>query len=122
MADRGMAEKIVGASGNSARTIVLIGSLHAMKDEIEWMPGVNFAAALTPDSLSLIAIHDGGTSWSMTDAAGTIREAPPSSRYRPDPDFLSRADMGWVESLGPAFDGYYYLGTISASPPVLPNE
>ncbi|MEZ5985059.1 MAG: hypothetical protein R3B94_03810 [Hyphomonas sp.] len=124
MRDAGMAEKIRAESEGFDRTIVLVGNVHAREAELKVLPGVQLMAMLVPDAISLFGIYDGGTSWSNRDGlTGSVSEmyrlnliGAPADAMALTPERLP-AYPGDV----PAYDGYFSVGMLSASEPVLPS-
>ncbi|GGY54380.1 hypothetical protein [Parvularcula lutaonensis] len=116
--EQGYADEILSRTNDANRTIVLVGSIHAAKAEGQY-PFVTFPpmASLFPDgSISLDFVHDGGTAWTMRDRVGASRPAKPS-RVRPSEIGYPR--IVFDEDLLPFFDGYLYVGPLTASLPVL---
>jgi hypothetical protein len=122
MRDRGMAEKIRSESEGFDRTIVLAGNVHARKAELAALPGVSLMAMLIPEAISLIAIHDGGTSWNNMDGlSGRVNETSRLDLVDAPADAMALTPERLPAYPGdaPAYDGYFSVGTITASPPAL---
>jgi hypothetical protein len=125
MRDSGMAEKILAESEGFDRTIVLVGNVHAREAELAVLPGVSLMAMLIPDAISLFGIYDGGTSWNSTDGVtGSVNEMHKLNRIGAPADAMALSPEPLPSYPGdvPAYDGYFSVGTISASLPALPPE
>lgn len=122
MRDSGMAEKILSESEGFDRTIVLVGNVHARQAELEVLPGVKLMAMLIPESISLIGIHDGGTGWSSKDGVtGNANEMHQLNLIGAPANTLALSPEPLPAYPGdtPAYDGYFSVGRITASPPAL---
>lgn len=118
--ERDYARRIIAISEGAQRTIVMVGNFHAAKAQGQH-PFVTYApmASYFDDSaVSLDISHDGGTSWNMlseNDAGARQTKASilqPTERRHPH--------IALDEELLPYFDGYFYVGPLTASPPALP--
>lgn len=120
------------------QTVVLVGNLHARKQPVDmgpepWRPMGMFLAA--PEHIvSLQMAWDGGASWScqmaadaaiepgqpITDDMIECRAFPTGSAKRGAPG----EGMGFYPEPfeDGAYDGYFHLGTIDASPPAFPDD
>lgn len=123
MRDAGMAEKIRMESEGFDRTIVLAGSVHARKAELQALPGIDLMAMLVPDSISLLVLHDGGTAWNWTENGPAIDERSPSNREHRTTNSMALTSQKLPAYPGdePNFDGYVSVGPITASSPALPS-
>ena len=122
MGEDGMAEIIRTQSKGFDRTIVLVGNVHARKAELLGLPGVQLMAMLVPDSISLIVLHDGGTSWNRVGEEARSRETFKLNAM----DKAANSMAFSLENIPaypgdvPSYDGYVSVGPITASPPALP--
>ncbi len=119
-----MAETLLAASEEGySRVVVLVGNLHAHKAPSAFFEGVSHMAMLIPDALSLDWRRDGGTAFNVTSEGPGEHALPPNMR---DVPAGSRAPaIGFFESGDSSergFDGYVYLGTVTASPPAVQPE
>lgn len=101
--------------------IVLVGNIHAAKAELGYMPNVKPMGMLLPqDSVVSFKIqHAGGTAW----VSGPQGTGPVD--YGRDltitPQIKDQPEMGMSQMLEPHYDGYFYIGSISASAPKQPR-
>lgn len=121
------------------RVLVLVGSVHAHKQPVTFR-GTSFepmAMRLAPASqiVSLVMVDGGGTMWNCLAKPGlTLRPGVPIGPEDMDCGIHSAQADAVVDSpaavaLGtppqgradPAFDGYYWVGAISGSPPAVPE-
>lgn len=111
--DEGMAKNIVAAlrKADTAGSVALIltGNLHARTDSERWMGW--YVREAFPHARSLDNAYSGGNTWACTmagcgrmDLTGTDRGAGRFVELHDAPD-------------ASGFDGIYYLGAVSASPP-----
>lgn len=121
MRDAGMAEKIRVESEGFDRTIVLVGNVHARKEELQALPGVDLMAMLIPDAISLLVLDDGGTAWNWTENGPGINERSPSNREHRAPNSMALTTEKLPVYPGdqPNFDGYVSVGPITASEPAI---
>lgn len=120
------------------QTVILVGSLHARQERVEmgrdpWRAMAMFLAA-PEDIVSLQMAWDGGASWSCQMAAdANIEPGKPITQdmieckaFPTGPSAKGAAGRGmgfYEEPFGDdAYDGYYHLGTIEASPPAFPAD
>lgn len=117
MRDAGMAEKIRMESAGFDRTIVLVGNVHARKEELQALPGIDLMAMLIPDAISLLVLHDGGTAWSWTENGPGMDDRSPSNREHRAPNSMALTTKKLPAYPGdqPNFDGYVSVGPITAS-------
>jgi hypothetical protein len=104
-----------------SRIVVLTGGVHAVKVQYEELAGIDSMAMLLPEgTLSLTVLHDGGTAWGITDA--TTGPAPVKPSKVELPDGTPFPSVAFAPDLVTGFDGYLYVGPLTASPPALPQE
>ncbi|MDF1804971.1 hypothetical protein [Hyphomonas sp.] len=123
MGEDGLAEIIRTESEGFDRTIVLVGNVHARKAELTGLPGVQLMAMLVPDSISLIVLHDGGTSWSKTNGEARITDVFKTNAMNNVADSMAVGPEKQPAYPGdvPNFDGYVSVGAITASSPAMPS-
>lgn len=100
--------------------VVLVGNLHAMKAR----PSADFpydpmAMHLSGGVVSVNVITDGGTRFGTGSRDGVPEEGLvplEASERRPD-RLPPPPSMGLTDALTPRFDGYLYVGAVTASPP-----
>ena len=118
-------------AGTQEHVVVLVGNLHARETIIDdtWRP---MAMILGPDDdvVTLGQAYDGGASWSCQRVEGAKPDANgrlPMSAVKCGAHKAGRFAMEGMERgfglFAPgegidAYDGYYHVGTITASPPV----
>lgn len=113
--DKIMARNIETLAKDYDRTIVLVGGVHAIRKSAETAaPAASAAAFLTEKSLSLAQTMDGGSAWNCR-AGCKIHPVVSTAPYR---DMAARPNMAWDASLGPEYDGYFHIGTVTPSPPI----
>lgn len=120
LGESGFAGKVLSIANQYDRVIVLVGNIHARQTPPAVFAEVQTAAMLIPDSLSLLVVTAGGTSWNMRNDVAGIHEIPPNE-FAFGLDESTRLRMSLSEDLAPAFDGYIYVGRVSASPPAIPK-
>lgn len=122
MGEDGMAEVIRTESGDYARTIVLVGGVHARQAELEFMPGVQLMAMLVPNAITLRIIDDGGTAWTNQGDSIGVNEQFSSNRdgLPANAMALGPGRLPAYPGDAPAYDGYVSVGTVSASLPAIP--
>lgn len=123
MGEDGMAEIIRANSKGFDRTIVLVGNVHARKAALPGLPGVQLMAMLVPESISLLVVHDGGTSWNMVSGESGLRDTFGSNATYEAADSMAAGPEKLPAFPGdePSFDGYVSVGNITASSPALPS-
>jgi hypothetical protein len=98
------------------RAIVLVGNIHAAETKFDFLEGADNMAMLLPgEPVSLNYRSDGGTAWNNQGEGGKPNLVLPSSTAIPS--VLPVPSIGLTEATGPAYDGYLYVGTVTASPP-----
>lgn len=113
--EAGMAQEIRRLSAGYDRTIVLVGNVHAYL-AIREASSVPSAAMRVPGALSMRVVHDGGESWIHG------AEGPGIHSFQPLNPYAEPANtIGLSEHYGPHFSGFLSVGSISASPPALPE-
>ena len=113
--EKDYADVVLAAAQGADRTIVMSGSIHAMK-----APGnpafVTFdpMASHFPDgTISMLVLHDGGTRWGLTGGESKEHTVSPSSQ----PKVQDYPQFVFDSSLDPQFDGYLTVGLITAAHP-----
>lgn len=126
--DRAMGENITSYVNADKwdKIIVLVGGLHAQRDRVE-LGDTRFdpvASYIQPDmAINLEFAHDAGESWSCIGAVDENGQyAPncgsnPSGRYVPDGAALKPVPSISIHTTSGNFDGTFYVGALSASPP-----
>ena len=120
--ENGMAAALIEASSGSETVIALVGSFHASKTRHQRLPNVDMMAMLLPDDpLTLIAEFDAGTAWNDSIVDGPGARPLPSNR-KGTPEGVTTPAMGFSDATLPQYDGYFYVGPITASLPVMQDE
>lgn len=109
-------------AGPYDRVLVLVGNLHALKKPYNFGSGRFDPMARRLEAygsvLSFGMRHAGGTNWScQRDCAANQAEANASFDRQPFIAFNDEQD-DWLSS---KYDGFYWVGAISASPPKSPG-
>lgn len=118
------AENIASAAeaGSYDRVLVLVGNLHAIKQPHNFGSGHFDPMARRLETygsvLSFQMKHGGGTNWSCQRDCGVNTAAADGSFQREPFIALNNGETDWLDS---KFDGFYWIGPISASPPKAPN-
>lgn len=126
-------------AGDYDHVVILVGSLHAAKAEFEFgsEPWKAMALKLAPEDevISLVQQDAGGEAWYCTLRPDATRE--PGQPFTDDDivcgTYPSSPDTGWSgeprmslwQEGDPAderYDGYFYLGPITASPPAFKTQ
>lgn len=123
--ERGMAEMLtkIQQLNQPAMGVVLVGNYHARKNiEIDaTQPFYSLGVRLLKiGALSIQAYYDDGQAWTMRQEMSGITQKNsnlPENFIKPTPSQGIVLDKILSEEKMTAFDGYYYLGKISASPP-----
>lgn len=113
--EAGMAQEIIRRSAGYDRTIVLVGNVHAYLASRE-NSGVPSAAMRVPGALSLRVVHDGGESWIHGAEEAGIHSFPALNPHGEPVNTI-----GLSARYDPHFSGFLSVGSISASPPALPE-
>lgn len=120
--EKAMARNITALSQGYDRTIVLVGNLHARKSKVDFLPDTDLMAMLLQeDTLTLNSFYDGGEAWNVTSEGPGVKVVSASNHPLVD-DVKSTPEMGWREDLLPAYDGYLFVGRLTASPPALADN
>lgn len=109
-------------AGSYDRVLVLVGNLHAIKESYNFGGGRFDPMARRLEGygsvLSFRMRHAGGTNWScQRECAANPAEANGSFDLKPFVTF-NNEQADWLSS---KYDGFYWVGTISASPPKAPG-
>ena len=96
------------------QVVVLTGSVHASKSvDQSFRPAASFFPP--HDVTSIVEIHDGGSAWHCRGTSCQLYDDIPPSVSVGGIDL--RHEVGIDDEFLPAYDGYLYIGRISASPP-----
>jgi hypothetical protein len=107
------------ASSETARTIVLVGNLHAMKETIEGLPFTPMTAQLPETTVSLNYNTVGGVTWTMEGGEAAVRDVKASRTNLGD---TSAPAIVLTDQAGPLYDGFVFVGPLTPSLPVLEAE
>ena len=100
--------------------IVLVGNLHAAKARLEHLPTVDPMAMLLPtNTLTLNAEYDEGESSHPSHDLSSAQSYPTQSNRQGTPPNADKPIIGLSDALNPNYDGYLYVGTITASEPAI---
>jgi hypothetical protein len=125
-------------AGHYDRVIVLAGSLHARKNAVqsrniagEWFKPMAMHLAPPDKVISLRMAHEKGVSWDCESIslpgqeAGPIDCGPHETRdfaaLAGPPRIVSSTDLPASVSDVGSYDGYFFVGQVTASPPVMGN-
>lgn len=112
-----MRDKLVEMFDGFDRAIVLTGNIHAAKARFDYLEGADNLAMLLPDDpISLDNRFSGGEAWNMghNHKSGS---RPVRTSIVGVPEGIEPPNIGFSQALSPRFDGYLYVGDVSASPP-----
>lgn len=121
--ERGYARGMLATAEGADRTIILVGNLHARRKPPEGRPWLNYALAasfLPEGTVTLEMQRLAGQAWVQT------RTEDGQPRVGPR-DYVAYAPQGGQEgapqiAIDPSvegFDGYYFVGPITPSPPAI---
>ena len=118
--DRRMAEALMAAfTDDYDRAVVLVGNQHAAKARWPFFPEVDNAAQLLPEgTITLVDRHDEGMAFverTISPRAASL-EGVPEGAIAP---LMALVPGGLAEG---RYDGFFYVGPITASPPALPKN
>ncbi|MCQ8184511.1 hypothetical protein [Parvularcula maris] len=114
--DARMAEELDAAfTDDYDRAVVLVGSIHASKTRFDFLGDTDNAAMLLPEgTVTLVSMTSGGEAW-VNGGVKPVRQSRllPEGATAPS---ITLVEGGVDEG---RFDGYYFVGEVTASPPVV---
>lgn len=102
------------------RAIVLAGNIHAAKAPFSFLDGADNMAMLLPgDPITLVDRHDAGEMWNVITSDGIGRANPAGVNRQGVPEGSGLPGMALTDAMSPRYDGYLYVGPVTASPPAI---
>lgn len=121
--ERGYARGMMAIAEGADRSIILVGDLHAMRKPPEGVPWVNYslAASFLPEGTVTLGMqHLAGQAWVQTrDEVGQPVVGPREYRANAPQGGRDGAPEIAIDPSVEGFDGYYFVGQITASPPAI---
>ncbi|MEM9169142.1 MAG: hypothetical protein AAGC56_05765 [Pseudomonadota bacterium] len=118
LVERDYANAVMTGARQGDRTIVMVGGVHAskMKGQYTFVDYAPMASYFPKGSVALDFAHDAGAAWAQTRGQSGVRESGASTLRPSEPGFPR---IVFDSQLEPFFDGYLYVGPLTASPPVV---
>ena len=118
--EEALASALIEKKESSHSMIVLVGNLHAAKASFQGFASTKPMAMFLPQTtITLNAEYDAGESSNLSSDGTNSQKYSLNGNRKGTPNHVNNRMMGLSSKLNPHYDGYFYVGQITSSAPVI---
>ena len=118
--EESLASALIEKKESSHSMIVLVGNLHAAKASFQGFASTKPMAMFLPQTtITLNAEYDAGESSNLSSDGTNSQKYSLNGNRKGTPNHVNNRMMGLSSKLNPHYDGYFYVGQITSSAPVI---